>query len=129
MTGLIDSCSLGCDFATVQASSSKGFCTSAACLKFRGHLISIGGPSGSADPLSFILVAAKSLYFTIPYVMLYTEKRKDLLEASEEIFSNIAKGVLRVRVNHKYPLSQVGQAHFDLENRKTAGSIVLIPDA
>ncbi|CAH1445668.1 unnamed protein product [Lactuca virosa] len=102
---------------------------SAACLKFRGFLISLGGPSGSADPLSFKLVAQKSLYFTIPSVMLYTEKREDLLAASEEVFSNVEKGVLRVRVNHKYPLSQAGQAHFDLENRKTTGSIVLIPDA
>lgn len=49
-------------------------------------------------------LAAKSLYFTISYVMLYTEKRKYLLAASEEIFSNVAKGVLRVRANRKYPL-------------------------
>ncbi|KAI3750635.1 hypothetical protein L2E82_21342 [Cichorium intybus] len=56
-------------------------------------------------------LAAKSLYFTISYVMFYTEKRKYLLAASEEIFSNVAKGVLRVRANHLlffvFPLKDV----------------------
>ena len=60
--------------------------------------------------------------------MQYTAKRDELLEAAGEVFANIATGVLRVRVNHKYPLSQASQAHLDLEGRKTTGSIVLIPD-
>ncbi|KAI5346832.1 hypothetical protein L3X38_014711 [Prunus dulcis] len=38
-----------------------------------------------------------------------------------------SSGVLRVQVNHTYPLSQAAQAHEDLENRKTSGSVVLLP--
>lgn len=43
------------------------------------------------------------------------------------MFANVASGVLKVRVNHTYPLSEAAKAHEDLENRKTSGSVVLIP--
>ncbi|GKG67288.1 hypothetical protein Tco_0734128, partial [Tanacetum coccineum] len=48
--------------------------------------------------------------------------------AASEEFSTIEKAIVNVRVNHKYPLSQAAQAHTDMENQKTTGSIVLIPD-
>ncbi|NIO16960.1 MAG: quinone oxidoreductase, partial [Deltaproteobacteria bacterium] len=37
------------------------------------------------------------------------------------------KGVVRIEVNQTYPLSDAGQAHIDLESRKTTASTVLIP--
>lgn len=91
-------------------------------------MVSFGFASGSPEPVKFSLFSDKCLHFTIPSMMLYTKAREDLLAASHELFDNVAKGVLRVRANHKYPLSQVAQAHLDLEDRKTTGSIVLIPD-
>ncbi|PWA78135.1 groES-like zinc-binding alcohol dehydrogenase family protein [Artemisia annua] len=101
---------------------------SLACLKIRGHLVSFGQSSGAPDPVPLSALAVKSLFLTRPSLMQYTAKRDELLEAAGEVFANIATGVLRVRVNHKYPLSQASQAHLDLESRKTTGSIVLIPD-
>ncbi|CAI9295772.1 unnamed protein product [Lactuca saligna] len=98
------------------------------CLKIRGHLVCFGQSSGAPDPVPLSALAVKSLFLTRPSLMQYTSKRDELLEAAGEVFGNIANGVLRVRVNHKYPLSQAGQAHSDLETRKTTGSIVLIPD-
>jgi NADPH2:quinone reductase len=62
-------------------------------------------------------------------MMHYTATRDELLATAGEMLENVANGVLKVRVNHKYPLSMAGQAHHDLETRKTTGSIVLIPDA
>ncbi|PWA71520.1 alcohol dehydrogenase superfamily, zinc-type [Artemisia annua] len=96
-------------------------------LKPRGYMVSYGMPSGEPDPIKFQKLAMNSVFYTIPSMMLYTEARDELLAASEELFTNVAKGVLRVRVNHRYPLSQVAQAHSDLESQKTTGSIVLIP--
>ena len=87
-----------------------------------------GAPSGLPDPLEHSLVAEKSLFFTYPSMMLYTESQEDRLADSEELYSIVEKGVLQVHVNHKHPLSQVAQAHRDLKNRKTSGSIMLIPD-
>ncbi|KAM0041425.1 putative NADPH:quinone reductase [Helianthus debilis subsp. tardiflorus] len=101
---------------------------SLACLKTRGYMVSFGQASGTPDPVPLSALASKSLFLTRPSLMHYTAKRDELLETAGEVFANISTGVLRVRVNHKYPLSQVAQAHLDLENRKTTGSVVLIPD-
>lgn len=91
-------------------------------------MVLFGLASGSPDPVPLPALAKKSLYLTRPSLMQYNATRDELLEASGELFANIASGVLRVRVNHKYPLSQAAQAHADLECRKTSGSVVLIPD-
>ena len=37
------------------------------------------------------------------------------------------KGIVKINVNHTYPLKDAAQAHRDLEGRKTTGSIVLLP--
>ncbi|KAI3762386.1 hypothetical protein L1987_52815 [Smallanthus sonchifolius] len=100
---------------------------SMACLKNHGCLAVFGMASGEHEPLRFQQAAEKGIYYTVPSIMLYTKARDDLVAASEELFSNIEKGVLRVRVNHTYPLSQAAQAHSDIESQKTTGSIVLIP--
>ena len=39
----------------------------------------------------------------------------------------VKKGVVKIAVNHTYPLKDAAQAHRDLEARKTTGSIVLLP--
>ena len=99
-----------------------------ACLKTRGYLVSFGQSSGSPDPLPLSALAPKSLFLTRPSLFNYTITRDELLEAAGEVFANVASGVLKVRVNHTYPLSEAAQAQADLENRKTSGSVVLIPD-
>lgn len=102
---------------------------SLACLKLRGHMVSFGQSSGTPDPLPLSAIGAKSLFLTRPTLMHYTVTREELLEAAADLFANVASGVLHVRVNHKYALSQAAQAHSELENRRTTGSVVLIPDA
>ncbi|XP_058204743.1 uncharacterized protein LOC131318792 [Rhododendron vialii] len=101
---------------------------SLACLKSRGYMVSYGQSSGMPDPLPLTELAAKALFLTRASLFSYTATRDELLQAAGEVFSNVASGILRVRINHKYPLSQVAQAHEDLEGRKTSGSVVLIPD-
>ncbi|KAK6155904.1 hypothetical protein DH2020_010152 [Rehmannia glutinosa] len=101
---------------------------SLACLKLRGYMVNFGQSSGTPDPVSLSALAAKSLFLTRPTLMHYTVTRDELLQTASEVFTNVGAGVLRVRVNHTYPLSQAAQAHTDLESRKTSGSVVLIPD-
>nr|CAB3497353.1 unnamed protein product [Digitaria exilis] len=98
------------------------------CLASRGFLVSFGQSSGLPDPIPMSDLASKSLFLTRPSLMHYTATRDELLESAGEVFANVANGVLRVRVNHTYPLSEAARAHADLESRKTSGSIVLIPD-
>ncbi|XP_075496008.1 uncharacterized protein LOC142533213 [Primulina tabacum] len=101
---------------------------SLACLKLAGYMVSFGQASGAPDPVPLSALAAKSLFLTRPTLMHYNVTRDQLLEAAGELFANVVSGVLRVRGNHTYPLSQAAQAHSDLESRKTMGSVVLIPD-
>ncbi|XP_075484780.1 uncharacterized protein LOC142524624 [Primulina tabacum] len=101
---------------------------SLACLKFAGYMVSFGQASGAPDPVPLSALAAKSLFLTRPTLMHYNVTRDQLLEAAGEVFANVVSGVLRVRINHTYPLSQAAQAHSDLESRKTTGSVVLVPD-
>ncbi|CAO2820983.1 unnamed protein product [Amaranthus hypochondriacus] len=99
------------------------------CLKLRGYMVLFGQSSGAPDPVPVSAIASKSLFLTRPTLMHYTVTRDELLEAAGELFENVALGVLRVRVNHKFLLSQAAEAQTALENRQTTGSIVLIPDA
>jgi NADPH2:quinone reductase len=73
-------------------------------------------------------LAPKSLFLTRPSMLHYTGTRDELLQSAGEVFANVATGVLRIRVNHTYPLSEAARAHADLEARKTSGSILLIPE-
>lgn len=91
-------------------------------------MVSFGQSSGTPDPLPLSELASKSLFLTRPSLMAYTATRDELLQSAGELFANVASGILRVRVNHTYPLSEAARAHADLEARKTSGSIVLIPD-
>jgi NADPH2:quinone reductase len=59
----------------------------------------------------------------------YTSIRDELLEAAGELFAAVATGVIKIRTNHIYRLSEAAKAHADLEGRKTMGSCVLIPDS
>ncbi|URE32887.1 Zinc-binding dehydrogenase [Musa troglodytarum] len=100
---------------------------SLSCLRSRGFMVSFGQSSGRPDPVPLSDLASKSLFLTRPSLMHYTATRDELLAAAGEVFDNVAAGILRVRVNHIYPLSDAARAHADLEARKTSGSIVLIP--
>ncbi|XP_068651587.1 uncharacterized protein [Aristolochia californica] len=101
---------------------------SLACLKPRGWMVSCGQSSGAPDPIPLSALAAKGLFLTRPTFVQYNATRDELLESAREVFANVDAGVLKVHVNHTYPLSKAAQAHADLENRKTTGSVVLIPD-
>ena len=90
-------------------------------------MVNFGQSSGTPDPLPLSALSVKSLFLTRPSLMQYTATRDELLATAGEVFANVESGILRVRVNHTYPLSQAAQAHADLEGRKTTGSVVLIP--
>lgn len=100
---------------------------SLACLKLRGYMVSFGQSSGTPEPVPLSSLATKSLFLTRPTLKHYNVTRDVLLEAAEEVFDKVDSGVLKVRVNHTYPLSEAAKAHQDLENRKTTGSVVLLP--
>jgi len=98
------------------------------CLKPLGLWVSFGNASGPIGDFDILLLSAKgSLYATRPTLGTYVAKRADLLANAGELFDLVGKGIVKINVNHTYPLREAGQAHRDLEARKTTGSIVLLP--
>ena len=46
---------------------------------------------------------------------------------ADELFAVVLSGQVKIRIDQRYALADVAQAHRDLEARKTTGSTVLIP--
>jgi len=98
------------------------------CLKPRGLFVTFGNASGPIEAFNAGLLAAKgSLFMTRPSLAAYTATRADLVETANDLFDVVAKGAVKIQVNHTYALKDAAQAHRDLEARKTTGSIVLMP--
>ncbi|KAL2653016.1 hypothetical protein R1flu_021144 [Riccia fluitans] len=99
------------------------------CLRRRGLMVCFGQSSGLPDPIPLGALAKKSLFLTRPSLMDYTSTRDELLECAGEVFTALAAGIIKVRVNQTYQLAQAAQAQKDLKERKTTGSTVLIVDS
>ena len=104
------------------------FARSLDCLRPLGMMVSFGQSSGSVPPFDVATLAAKgSLFLTRPSLFAYIAKREELLAGAKEMFDLVQKGFLSIEVRQTYPLTEVAQAHRDLEARKTTGSTVLLP--
>lgn len=87
-------------------------------------------PTGAVTGVNLGILNQKgSLYVTRPSLQGYITTREELTEASNELFSLIASGVIKVDVaeQQKYPLKDAQRAHEILESRATQGSSLLIP--
>jgi NADPH:quinone reductase len=98
-------------------------------LRPRGCMALFGGSSGAVPPFDPIVLTQKgSLYLTRPSLNHYIITRQELEHRAEAVLGMAASGQLKLRIEHTYPLSQVQQAHRDLEGRKTTGKLLLLPD-
>lgn len=97
-------------------------------LRTCGMLVSFGNASGPVPPFDPLLLSQKgSLFLTRPTLMHYTAKREDLLALGAQLFDVVSNGQVKIEINQTYPLSEVAQAHRDLEARKHSGSTILLP--
>jgi NADPH:quinone reductase len=98
-------------------------------LRPRGYMILFGQSSGAVPPVNPQILNAKgSLFLTRPTLAHYTQDRSELAARSSDLFTWIAQGSLRVRVDRTYRLADAAEAHRALEARQTAGKIILVPD-
>jgi NADPH2:quinone reductase len=98
------------------------------CLRPRGLLVLFGGASGAVPPFDLIRLSTMgSLYVTRPTMKDYIATRADLEARAKAVFDGIAKGTLKLRSEHIYPLTDAAHAQRDLESRKTTGKLLLIP--
>ncbi|WP_133650633.1 quinone oxidoreductase family protein [Paraburkholderia flava] len=104
------------------------FTASLDCLAPLGLFVSFGNASGPLPLIDSSEFAGRgSLFFTRPTLFSYIAKRSDYDAMSAELFEMISSGKVKTSINQRYALADVGQAHIDLEARRTTGSTVLLP--
>jgi NADPH2:quinone reductase len=104
------------------------FDASLASLAVRGTLALFGAASGPVPPLDpQRLNAAGSVFLTRPSLAHFIRTGDEFTWRASELFEAIAGGAITIEVGGRYPLAEAARAHQDLQGRKTAGSIVLLP--
>jgi len=104
------------------------FDASLASLAVRGTLALFGASSGPVPPVDpQRLNAAGSVYLTRPLRPHFMRTHDEFAWRTGELFELIGAGTIKVTVSAHYPLSDVAQAHRDLQGRKTIGSVILTP--
>ena len=98
------------------------------CLRPFGLMASFGNASGVVPPFSVGTLAAKgSLYLTRATLFTHIATREATQAMADDLFAVVTSGAVKIRIDQRYPLADVVQAHRDLEARKTTGSSVLLP--
>ena len=97
-------------------------------MRLRGMLVLYGVSSGPVPPVDPARLSEKgSLYMARTTLAHFTATREELLARSGALFEMIANGKLKLRIAKTYSLAEAAQAHRDMEARKIAGKLLLIP--
>ena len=98
------------------------------CLRPFGLMASFGNASGPVPPFAPGILGTKgSIYVTRQTLFNHIATRETTQEMADDLFAVVASGAVKIRIDQRYPLSQVAQAHRDLEARKTTGCTILLP--
>jgi NADPH2:quinone reductase len=104
------------------------FMKSLDCLQPLGTMVSFGQSSGAVPPLDLGIFAQKgSLFFTRPTLMTYTANRADLLAMTDDLFTVVQNGTVKIAIDQRFALQDARAAHEALEGRQTTGSTILLP--
>ncbi len=96
------------------------------CLAPFGLMASFGNASGNPAPFAAGILGAKgSLYVTRQTLFTHIATREVTQTMADELFAVVTSGKVKIRIDQRYPLEQVQQAHIDLEARKTTGCTIL----
>ena len=96
------------------------------CLAPFGLMASFGNASGPVAPFAPGILGPKgSLYLTRQTLFTHIATRESTQAMAEDLFAVVGSGQVQIRIDQRYALDQVQQAHRDLEARKTTGCSVL----
>jgi NADPH:quinone reductase len=98
------------------------------CLRPFGLLASFGNASGAVPPFAPGALGPKgSLYLTRCTLFTHIATRESCQAMADDLFGVVSSGQVKIRIDQRYALADVAQAHRDLEARRTTGSTVLLP--
>jgi NADPH:quinone reductase len=96
------------------------------CLSPFGLMASFGNASGSVPPFAPGILGAKgSLYVTRQTLFTHIATRESTQQMADDLFGIVTSGKVQIRIDQKFPLAQVREAHNALEARKTTGCTIL----
>ena len=98
------------------------------CLRPRGYMVLFGQSSGPVAPFDPQLLNARgSLFLTRPTLGHYVATREELLWRANDLFTWIAAGQLKVRIDRGFPLAQAAEAQAYLATGAALGKVLLEP--
>ncbi len=91
-----------------------------------GMMISFGNASGPVPPLNLGVLAAKgSLQITRPTLFTHIARHETCQAMAQHLFGKVLSGAVTIRIDQRFPLEQVQDAHRALEARQTTGCTIL----
>ena len=98
------------------------------CLQPFGLMASFGNASGPVAPIAPGMLGPKgSLYLTRQTLFSHITTRESTQEMADDLFEMVTSGKVKIRIDQRFALADVAEAHRALEARKTTGCSVLIP--
>lgn len=93
----------------------------------RGNIVIFGAASGPADPISPNVLMKHSLTVSGGSLFNYILNAEELMRRAKAVITGIREGWLKLRIDSIFPLEKAAEAHQKLEERKTAGKVLLTP--
>jgi NADPH:quinone reductase len=104
------------------------FTASLDCVRPFGMLVNYGNASGHPPPIDLLQLAKRgSLSVCRPALSSLTADVAAMRVAAAELFDLVARGILKIEIGRTYALADAADAHRDVESRKYAGSVLLLP--
>ena len=96
------------------------------CLRPLGLMASFGNASGPVAPFAPGILGAKgSLYVTRQTLFSHITTRESTQEMADDLFNMVTSGKVKIRIDQRFALADVAEAHRSLEARKTTGCTIL----
>ncbi len=112
--------------AVMDAVGADTFTGSLDSLKPLGMMISFGNASGPVPPFALTELAGRgSLKITRPTLFTHIADHQTCQDMARMLFGKVNTGAVKIRIDQRYPLDQVAEAHRALEARSTTGSTIL----
>jgi NADPH2:quinone reductase len=93
-----------------------------------GTAVNYGNASGNVPPFNVMLLAQKGcIALHRPGFGFYANTDSTRQAACDELFELVRKGVLRVEIGSRWPLTDAALAHEEAERGRSVGSALLIP--
>lgn len=91
-----------------------------------GMMITFGNASGKVPPFDVGMLGAKgSLKITRPTLFTHIAQHETCQQMARELFEKVTTGQVKIRIDQRFPLADVAEAHRSLEARKTTGATIL----